>query len=73
VGKAIPHGIYDVAHNLGWVTVGQGHDTASFAVESPRRWWRSMGQRCIRQPFIKDGTMASIYVEEKRILMGSGS
>jgi hypothetical protein len=44
VGKAIPHGIYDVAHNLGWVTVGQDHDTASFAVESLRRWCRSMGQ-----------------------------
>lgn len=43
VGKAIPYGIYDVRHNLGWVNVGQDHDTASFAVESLRRWWRTVG------------------------------
>ena len=41
--KAIPYGIYDVANNAGWVNVGIDHDTASFAVESIRRWWRSMG------------------------------
>lgn len=41
--KAIPYGIYDVANNVGWVNVGIDHDTASFAVESIRRWWRSMG------------------------------
>ena len=43
VGKAIPYGIYDVGQNTGWVNVGQDHDTASFAVESLRRWWRSVG------------------------------
>ena len=42
-GKAIPYGIYDVARNEGWVAVGCDHDTASFAVQSLRRWWRSMG------------------------------
>jgi transposase len=42
-GKAIPYGIYDVAKNLGWVNVGCDHDTAAFAVESIRRWWREMG------------------------------
>jgi transposase len=41
--KAIPYGIYDVAHNTGWVNVGISCDTASFAVESIRRWWRSIG------------------------------
>lgn len=43
LGKAIPYGIYDVGHDSGWVSVGTDHDTASFAVESIRRWWRSMG------------------------------
>jgi hypothetical protein len=44
IPKAIPRGVYDPQHNLGWVTVGCSHDTASFAVESIRRWWREMGQ-----------------------------
>lgn len=44
VGKAIPYGVYDVGQNLGWVNVGCDHDTASFAVESIRRWWTHMGQ-----------------------------
>ena len=44
VPKAVPRGVYDPQHNLGWVTVGCSHDTASFAVESMRRWWREMGQ-----------------------------
>jgi hypothetical protein len=43
VPKAVPRGVYDLEHNLGWVTVGCSHDTASFAVESIRRWWREMG------------------------------
>ena len=42
-GKAIPYGIYDVGCNAGWVTVGQDHDTAGFAVASLRRWWQAMG------------------------------
>jgi hypothetical protein len=44
VPKAVPRGVYDPRHNLGWVTVGRSHDTASFAVESIRRWWREMGR-----------------------------
>jgi len=43
LGKAIPYGIYDVGRNAGWVTVGQDHDTASFAVASLRRWWQVVG------------------------------
>jgi hypothetical protein len=43
VGKAIPYGIYDVGRNVGWVNVGQDHDTAQFATESLRRWWQSVG------------------------------
>ncbi len=43
LGKAILHGIYDVGNNSGWVSVGIDHDTAEFAVESLRRWWKQMG------------------------------
>jgi len=43
-GKAIPYGVYDVLRNTGFVNVGQDHDTAAFAVESIRRWWRQNGQ-----------------------------
>ena len=42
-GKAIPYGVYDVERNVGWVNVGQDHETAAFAVESLRRWWRGDG------------------------------
>ena len=44
LGKASPYGIYDIANNIGWVNVGIDNDTASFAVESIRRWWNSMGK-----------------------------
>ncbi|MDQ1005731.1 hypothetical protein QFZ82_000215 [Streptomyces sp. V4I23] len=43
-GKAIPYGIYDIAANTGWVSVGTDHDTAAFAVESIRRWWQARGR-----------------------------
>jgi hypothetical protein len=45
VGKAVPYGVYDLGRNEGWVSVGVDHDTAEFAVESIRRWWRMMGQK----------------------------
>ena len=44
LGRATPYGVYDLARNTGWVSVGMDHDTAAFAVESIRRWWQSMGQ-----------------------------
>jgi hypothetical protein len=44
-GKAIPYGTYDVARNHAVVNVGVTHDTAEFAVESIRRWWRLLGKR----------------------------
>jgi hypothetical protein len=43
LGKAIPHGIYDIGANSGWVTVGVDSDTAEFAVNSLRLWWQKMG------------------------------
>lgn len=42
-GKAVPYGIYDLAHNSGFVNVGIDHETVEFAVESIRRWWNSIG------------------------------
>jgi transposase len=42
-GKAIPYGIYDLAANAGWVNVGTDRNTAEFAVESIRRWWKARG------------------------------
>jgi hypothetical protein len=44
-GRAVPHGVYDIAANEGWVSVGIDHDTAAFAVESIRRWWRHRGRK----------------------------
>jgi Rhodopirellula transposase DDE domain len=45
LGKVIPYGVYDEATNTGWVSVGVDHDTAEFAVETIRRWWRHMGSK----------------------------
>ena len=43
LGRATPYGVYDLGRNSGWVSVGMDHDTAEFAVETIRRWWRTMG------------------------------
>ncbi len=43
VGKAVPYGIYDLAANAGWVSVGSDGDTAAFAVATLRRWWTQVG------------------------------
>ena len=45
LGKAIPYGVYDLASNEGWVSVGIDHDTARFATASILRWWREMGSQ----------------------------
>jgi transposase len=45
LGVAIPYGVYDTTQNNGWVSVGIDHNTAEFAVESIRRWWRQMGSQ----------------------------
>ena len=44
LGRAAPYGVYDLAQNTGWVSVGIDHDTASFAVATIRRWWHALGQ-----------------------------
>jgi Rhodopirellula transposase DDE domain len=43
LGKAVPYGVYDLADNAGWVSVGRSADTAEFAVQTIRRWWYQMG------------------------------
>jgi hypothetical protein len=49
VGKAIPYGIFDMARNEAWVSVGRDHDTPAFAVASIRQWWTMMGRRAYPQ------------------------
>ena len=44
LGKVAPYGVYDIAANAGWINLGITSDTAAFAVESIRRWWRELGQ-----------------------------
>ena len=49
VGKAIPYGVYDMARNEAWVSVGRDHDTPAFAVASIRQWWTMMGRAAYPQ------------------------
>lgn len=48
LGRAVPYGVYDLAANTGWVSVGVDHDTAAFAVQTIRRWWQEIGR--VRYP-----------------------
>jgi hypothetical protein len=48
--RAVPYGVYDVHNNTGWVSVGTDHDTAAFAVNAIRRWWRAMGKKRYAKP-----------------------
>ena len=43
LGRAVPYGIYDIAANAGWVSVGMNHHTSAFAVQTIRRWWQEIG------------------------------
>ena len=45
LGKAAPYGVYDIAKNDGWVSVGISSDTASFAVNTIKMWWQEMGKQ----------------------------
>ena len=45
LGRAVPYGIYDLAANAGWVSVGIDHDTAAFAVQTIRAWWHNVGAK----------------------------
>ena len=44
LGRASPYGVYDIGADQGWVSVGTDHDTATFAVQTIRRWWYAMGK-----------------------------
>ena len=44
LGRAAPYGVYDIADDKGWVSVGIDHDTAAFAVNAIRSWWTNMGR-----------------------------
>jgi hypothetical protein len=48
LGRAVPYGIYDIAANAGWVSVGMNYDTSAFAVQTVRRWWQEIGR--VRYP-----------------------
>ena len=45
LSRAVPYGVYDITNNVGWVSVGTDHDTATFAVNAIRQWWRTMGRK----------------------------
>ena len=62
LGKAIPYGVYDMTANTGWVSVGVDHDTAEFAVETLRRWWRTDGQ-----PGLPAGDEAADHGRRRRL------
>lgn len=44
LGRAAPYGVYDIADDKGWVSIGIDHDTAAFAVNAIRSWWANMGR-----------------------------
>jgi hypothetical protein len=49
LGKVIPYGVYDLAKNEGWVTVGTDHDTSDFAIDTILGWWKRMGRHAYQQ------------------------
>jgi Rhodopirellula transposase DDE domain len=57
LGRAAPYGVYDIAADQGWVSVGTDHDTAAFAVQTIRRWWFMMGKP--RYPKAKELTITA--------------
>lgn len=50
LGKAIPYGVYDIESNEAWVSIGISRDTAEFAVEAIRRWWKRLGKKRYKKP-----------------------
>jgi len=57
LGRAVPYGVYDLAANTGWVSVGMDYDTAEFAVQTIRRWWHEVGR--LRYPDAKRLTITA--------------
>ena len=52
LGKVVPYGVYDIAANAGWVSLGITSDTAEFAVASIRTWIDRIG--CVRYPGMRE-------------------
>ena len=50
LGKAIPHGVYDIDSNRAWALVGVSHDIAEFAAEAIRHWLEAIGGETIQEP-----------------------
>ena len=50
LGRAVPYGIYDLAANFGWISIGINHDTAEFAVQTIRSWWHNVGSKRYPKP-----------------------
>ena len=57
LGKIIPYGVYDIANNQGWVSVGIDHDTAEFAANTIARWWSDLGSK--RYPRARELTITA--------------
>ncbi len=67
LGRTVPHGVYDLAANAGWVGVGVNHDTAAFAVQTIRRWWAEIGST--RYP---DATRLQRNPKDLRVITADG-
>jgi len=59
-GMAMPHGLYDLTANLGYIQIGTSHDTSEFACDSIRYWWNTDGKVRFHwlTPFCCDATAA---------------
>jgi hypothetical protein len=67
LGRAVPYGVYDLAANAGWVSVGMSCDTAAFAVQTIRRWWAEIGST--RYP---DATRLQRNPKDLRVITADG-
>ena len=70
LGRAVPYGVYDLAANVGWVSVGMSGNTAAFAVQTICTWWHEVGRprypRAIRLTITADGCDARIWSRLER-------
>lgn len=57
LGRAVPYGVYDLASNAGWVSVGMSSDTSAFAVQTIRCWWQDIGR--VRYPLARRLTITA--------------
>ncbi len=67
LGRAVPYGVYDIGNNSGWVSVGNDHDTAAFAVNAIRRWWLTMGKE--RRLSGRDQQASQRYAGSRRLMI----